>query len=921
VVRVVSLPPEEGLEPDGTRVAGWWEETGEPGRVLCRLCPRGCTLGPGERGFCFVRQNRDGRLVSTTYGRSTGFCVDPIEKKPLNQFYPGSAVLSFGTPGCNLGCRFCQNWTTTKSRDVDRLCEPAAPEAIAEAAVRLGCPGVAFTYNDPIVWAEYAVDAAVACRRRGVRTVAVTSGYMRPEPREAFYRHIDAANVDLKAFNDDFYRRLAGGRLEPVLDTLRWLAHKTEVWLEITNLLIPQENDSPGDIERMCRWIHDELGPDVPLHFSAFHPDFRMTDHAPTPPATLTLAHGIARRAGLRYVYTGNVVDREHQATYCPGCGRAVIERDGFSVREYHIRNGRCAHCGTVIAGRFNGSPGDWNGRRLSVRIADYAGPACGAGVSPAAAAGTAAPQERGEPPAAAEDRSCSAVLPGTVERPVLSPDQQRRVFRAAGCRVAAAVRSEAMARPVDRILADVAATPVYGAFVSLKRGGHLRSCCGFLGSTLPLGEALDHAAVRAAKDDPRFPPISLAELDQLDMDVWLLWGLRPVAARGRDRIGAITIGKHGLQIARGAARGLLLPGVAVEHHLDARGFLEQVCLKAGLPRDAWLEDNTTLMTFEGHALSGRLAEATAEEDQPETPAEGAVGGNPARAGGPPASGASQGRGGAEVRPPAVAGGFYPGSPEAVRRAVDELLAPQGEKAAEKPAEKWAAAMVPHAGWIYSGRLAAAVLRRLQIPPSVIVLCPKHRPGGAEWALAPYARWAFPGGELAADRELAERLAAAVTGLALDDTPHRQEHAIEVQLPLLSRLAPDTRLVGITIGGGDWAALRQFAGQLAGVLRALPETPLLLISSDMNHFATQSETWRLDRLALEALESLDPQRLLETVQRHQISMCGVRPAVIVLETLRQLGALHRSEIVGYLTSADASHDTRRVVGYAGVLLG
>ena len=888
----------------------YWQAL-DDGRVQCDVCPRACKLHDGQHGLCFVRERQGYGIVLTSYGRSSGFCVDPIEKKPLHQFYPGSAVLSFGTPGCNLGCRFCQNWTTTKSRDVERMCEPAAPEAIAEAAVRLGCPSVAFTYNDPIVWTEYASDTAEACRRRGVRTVAVTSGYMSPEPRAAFYRHIDAANVDLKAFQDDFYRRLAGGRLEPVLDTLRWLAHKTEVWLEITNLLIPGENDVPQDIERMCRWIHDELGPDVPLHFSAFHPDFRMTDHPPTPPATLTMAHGIARAAGLRYVYTGNVVDREHQATYCPGCGRAVIERDGFAVREYRVRDGCCAECGAAIAGRFNGPPGDWNGRRLPVRIADYAPPVCGAGVSPAPAAGTAAAQEPRKSLAATEDRSCSAVLPGSVARPVLNADQEQRVFRAAGRRVAATVRCEAMARPVDRILGDVAATPVYGAFVSLKRAGRLRSCCGFLGSTLPLGEALDHAAARAAKDDPRFPPISLAELDDLDMDVWLLWGLRPVAARGQDRIGAITIGKHGLQIARGTARGLLLPGVAVEHRLDARGFLEQVCLKAGLPRNAWLDDDTALMTFEGYSLGGRLAEATAAEDEAETPGELSRGRKPPDK---PPDGTQTA---AEVRPPAVAGGFYPGSAEAVARAVDELLAPPSEK----PAEKWAAALLPHAGWVYSGRLAAAVLRRLQIPPSVIVLCPKHQPDGADWALAPYAHWAFPGGQLAADQELTARLALAVSGLKLDATPHRLEHAIEVQLPLLARLAPDTRLVGITIGGGNWTALRQFAQQLAGVLAELPEMPLLLISSDMNHFATQSETWRLDRLALEAIASLDPARLLETVQRHHISMCGARPAVIVMETLRQLNALHRAEIVGYLTSADTSRDTRRVVGYAGVLLG
>jgi len=908
VVRVVSLPPEEALEPDGARVAGWWEETTEAGQVHCRLCPRGCTLAPDERGFCFVRQNRAGRLVSTTYGRSTGFCVDPIEKKPLHQFYPGSAVLSFGTPGCNLGCRFCQNWSSTKSRDVERTCEPADPEAIAEAAVRLGCPSVAFTYNDPIVWSEYAADTAQACRRRGVRTVAVTSGYMRPEPREAFFRHIDAANVDLKAFQDDFYRRLAGGRLEPVLDTLRWLAHKTQVWLEITNLLIPGENDAPADIERMCRWIRDALGPDVPLHFSAFHPDFRMTDHPPTPLATLTTAHGIARAAGLRYVYTGNVADREHQATYCPGCGRAVIERDGYSIRAYHVRNGCCAECGTPIAGRFDGPPGDWNGRRLPVRIADYA-KVSGTRRVPSAPASSGTRSVPDTMRTAPE----TALPPGSVARPMLSPAQERRVFHAAGCRVAAAVRCQSMARPVDRILGDAAAAPVYGAFVTLKRGGQLRSCCGFLGSTLALGEALDHAAARAANDDPRFPPISVHELDDLDMDVWLLWGLRPVTARGRDRIGAITIGTHGLQIARGSARGLLLPGVAIEHHLDARGFLEQVCLKAGLPRNAWLDDDTMLMIFEGYSLNGRLAEAVEAADEDGDANVSGTGHRPgtdaqhwsALVGVPPAdeSGTRSGPQ-AEVRPPAVAGGFYPDAPQV-----------------EKPAEKWAAAMLPHAGWVYSGRLAAAVVRRLQIPSSVVILCPKHQPGGADWALAPYTHWAFPGGQLAADTELVQQLAEAVSGLQRDATPHRQEHAIEVQLPLLARLAPETRLVGITIGEGNWTALRQFAKQMAGVLRKLPEMPLLLISSDMNHFAPQDETWRLDRLALEAMTSLDPQRLLETVQRHHISMCGARPAVIVMETLRQLDALHRSEIVGYLTSADTSHDTRRVVGYAGVLLG
>ena len=410
-------------------------------------------------------------MVSTTYGRSTGFCVDPIEKKPLNHFFPGTSALSFGTAGCNLGCKFCQNWSISKSRDVEAACESAAPEQIAEAAVRMGCRSVAFTYNDPIVWAEYAIDTAAACRRLGVKTVAVTSGYITADAREAFYENIDAANVDLKGFNDDFYRRLTGGRLEPVLDTLRWLARRSGTWLEITNLLIPGENDAPAEIERMCRWIAADLGLDVPLHFSAFHPAFELADHPPTPPATLAMAYDIARRCGLRYVYTGNINDRRRQSTYCPGCGQAAVERDGYALGGYHIRQGHCSRCGAAIAGCFDDAPGDWGGRRLPIRIGDVAPPRV----------------EAPPPPAA---------------RPVLSDEQRRQVFRAAGRRVAAAVLGAA-GPPLAAMLGDAAKTPVYGSFVSLKRGGQLRSCCGFLGHSSPLAEALGHAALRRRRTIP----------------------------------------------------------------------------------------------------------------------------------------------------------------------------------------------------------------------------------------------------------------------------------------------------------------------------------------------------------------------------------------------------------------------------------
>jgi pyruvate formate lyase activating enzyme len=371
--RTVTTPPNDPAPVSGRKSAGWWHDSPDGARIICDLCPRSCALRPGDRGFCFVRQNIDGQIVSTAYGRSTGFCVDPIEKKPLNQFYPGTAVLSFGTAGCNLGCTFCQNWTMSRSKDVEAACETADPATIATAAVKLGCRSVAFTYNDPIIWAEYAIDTAKACRQAGVKTVAVTSGYITDLARPAFYEYIDAANVDLKGFTDDFYRQYCAGRLQPVLDTLRWLARETSVWLEITNLIIPQANDNPDDIKRMCQWIVEQLGPDVPLHFSAFHPDFKLTDRPPTPVGALVAAYDIARQAGIRYIYTGNVPDPQRQHTYCPGCGRAVIERSGYDILSFAITSSRCAFCQAPVAGRFDNQPGAWGPRRLPVRISNYA--------------------------------------------------------------------------------------------------------------------------------------------------------------------------------------------------------------------------------------------------------------------------------------------------------------------------------------------------------------------------------------------------------------------------------------------------------------------------------------------------------------------------------------------------------------------
>jgi pyruvate formate lyase activating enzyme len=349
-------------------IARYWHRL-DDGRIQCDLCPRRCRLNDGQRAFCFVRERRGDRLVLDTYGRSTGFCIDPIEKKPLNHFLPGTPVLSFGTAGCNLGCRFCQNWEFSKSREVARASAEATPEAIARAARDSGCRSVAFTYNDPVIWAEYAIDTAVACHDLGVETVAVTAGYISPPAREEFFRHVDAANVDIKAFSETFYEKLCFASLGPVLETLAWLRAETEVWIEVTTLIIPGQNDSEDELSRLAGWFAENLGPDVPVHFSAFHPDFKMLDTPATPATTLRRARGIALEHGLRYVYTGNVHDPDGDATRCPGCGQVVIQREWYRLLEWRLDGGRCDACGHEIAGRFEERPGDWGGRRAPIRI------------------------------------------------------------------------------------------------------------------------------------------------------------------------------------------------------------------------------------------------------------------------------------------------------------------------------------------------------------------------------------------------------------------------------------------------------------------------------------------------------------------------------------------------------------------------
>ena len=367
----MSDPTASVVPPDSIVSTKYWHRL-DDGRLQCDLCPRMCKLRDRQRGLCFVRARQDDQIVLTTYGRASGFCVDPIEKKPLNHFLPGTAVLSFGTAGCNLACRFCQNWDISKSREYDTLADQATPETIASRAIDLGCESVAFTYNDPVIFHEFAIDVAAACTAVGVKTVAVTAGYVMPEPRAEFYAHIDAVNVDLKGFTEEFYRRVCAGHLDPVLETLEYIHNETDTWLEVTTLLIPGLNDSPSEIDQLTSWIVERLGPDVPLHFTAFHPDFKMLDRPPTPPETLTKARSVGVDAGLRYVYTGNVHDPAGQATYCHECGAVVIQRSQHWLGHWGLDEaGHCLECGTLCAGVFDpAGPGTWGARRFPIRLA-----------------------------------------------------------------------------------------------------------------------------------------------------------------------------------------------------------------------------------------------------------------------------------------------------------------------------------------------------------------------------------------------------------------------------------------------------------------------------------------------------------------------------------------------------------------------
>ncbi|MDP6555920.1 MAG: AmmeMemoRadiSam system radical SAM enzyme [Pirellulaceae bacterium] len=1063
--RIIEQPPENGVRSDGLYAGGWWHTLEGDERIVCDLCPRECHLKPGDRGFCFVRQNVDGEMMLTTYGRSTGFCIDPIEKKPLNHFLPGTSVLSFGTAGCNLGCKFCQNWDISKSREVERLSELASPAAVAAAARHFDCRSVAYTYNDPIIWAEYAIDTARACRVEGIKNVAVTAGYISSAARAPFFEFMDAANVDLKSFSEEFYYKVTYSHLQPVLETLEWLKKETDVWFEITNLLIPDTNDSPDELREMCNWILNHVGDEVPVHFSAFHSDFRMKDRPNTPPETLVAAREIAHQQGLKFCYVGNVNDVVNQSTYCPDCRGLLIQRNWYELGEYRLDHNHCGHCGMKIAGWFEESPGHWGRKRQPVQISQFSQPL------PITSIPVRQKEDSAMTTASKTDGAAARL---EAQRPKLSDEQQQLIHKGA-CEV---IASSILKRPLsvpDPTLGGAADRTVMGAFVTLKRNGNLRACCGALGRPMPLGTALQQAAVRTATEDTRLPAISPTELPFLDVDVSLLHGFQPISEKGEDRAASVEVGRHGLQIQRGNNAGLLLPSVAREQDYDAVEFLRQLCRKAGLPATAWMDDDTEIQVFETLSIAG-VFEATGIEEgtavapllnnteiralaahcgnniasivQGATPSyyalgcsDGTVNGialtlkpvgsddtvhfsrfsmrpgmplqstafdlgksiaeslssgqlklpsadlhvsvsilhdsamhgsaaKPDLRGSDPKTRAlmivegaktawmydpektsdelladltekiavfnAEATGifsfavqtneptmtvvnapkpsvGPDQRPAAVAGKFYPADATELSEMLDGFLA---DKKGRK--SKCTAIMVPHAGLMYSGSVAGAVFAKTKIPDSVIVIGPKHTRNGVEWAVAPNNSWAIPGGEVAADPQLAAQLVEAIPGLKMDAAAHQGEHAIEVELPFLAKLNPNTRVVGIAIGGGSLAQCHEFAEGLAKVLKGRDEETLLVISSDMNHYASDEDNRRLDEIAIKSLQTLDPDELYETVTGHGISMCGVLPAVIAMEASKQLGGLKSAKRLAYSTSADVSGDKSRVVGYCGM---
>lgn len=1026
-------------------------------RLRCVACGHRCLIGAGKRGICKVRFN-DGGQLRVPFGYFAGLQCDPVEKKPFFHVYPGSDALTFGMMGCDLHCSYCQNWVTSQAlRDSGAVApvRPITPGQLVDAARREGARLVVSSYNEPLITAEWAVAVFEQAKAAGLACAFVSNGNATPEVLDFLKPWIVAYKVDLKSFDDAHYRSL-GGTLWNITDTIRMI-HERGIWLEVVTLIIPSFNDSSRELSAMARFLAS-IDRDIPWHVTAFHQDYRMTDPDATPPATLMRAAEIGAEAGLRFVYAGNLPGKvgPWENTRCPGCGETLIERFGYLIKAYRVNaDGGCQRCRERL-------PGIWPSDTGMVQTGNDQ-----------AAYRRRLPRPVVNLPLVIKAETTEQ--PKGAQRMLIALDEQQRE------RVVAVARSlvrdlAAHGRAPNAVgeLAELGGHHVAGVFVSLKRGKHLRACCGMMGQPIPLPRALEEAATRTVLEDVRFPPVSPSEIDRLAMEIWLLHSPQPVRANGAERAEAVVIGRHGVQVMRGGQHGLFLPGVAIDNAWDSTRFLDQVCVKAGLHPSSWRDEATALFTFEGEMLrcepapDAAMAERRAAVCQAQdlagyanfcreniiamlhgaTPnyfmlgaADGNVNGvvltiqigsaarqlfelslrpgvplqsslfalcqsaaqmlardritheslallhvhvallhdpvlhgtvqeadlagvdprqrailvaernktavvfDPSKqpadllaeavrqahvsqpAAAPVYSLDTLSHGpfafstapipvrGHAVRQPSAAGSFYPADPAALARMVDGFLQPG------VTAESWPAALLPHAGLAYSGRLAAAVLQRIRIPRTVIVIGPKHTGLGMDWAVAPHQTWAFPGGSLESDFMLARQLCQAIPGLEMDAAAHQREHAIEVELPILARLAPQTRVVGLAIGPGDLAGCQRAAEGLAGVLKEREDRPLLLISSDMNHYATDAENRRLDAIALDALERLDPTELYQTVTNNQISMCGLLPAVIVLHTLRLLGGLNRAERVGYATSADVSGDKSRVVGYAGMLFG
>ena len=1027
----------------------WWQGLDEE-KVVCTLCPRECHIPKNSRGFCFVRANVDGELVLTTYGRSSGFCIDPIEKKPLNHFLPGTPVLSLGTAGCNLGCKFCQNWDISKSRQMDTVAGKAGPDTIVQAALQTHCRSLAFTYNDPIIWAEYAIDIAKVAHENDLKTVAVTAGYISPDARAEFFSHMDAANVDLKAFTETFYRKLTQTALEPVLQTLKYLKHQTDVWFEITNLVIPGENDSVDEFKRMCHWIVTELGDDVPVHFSAFHPDFKMMDYPPTPHQTLIAARQIALDAGIQYAYVGNVNDHTNQSTYCHACGKRVIERDWYQLGAYKMVGQQCAYCNTPIPGVFDLSgPGNWGRKRQPLAINDQ----------------TEFINQSTLTPISINGQESRLMTDSDTQKPMVEFDsqQQNALLDFVRGHVHAAVTGNETR--ITQLPHELEKAPAFGCFVTLQMDDKLRACRGRWNqaqeiSTEPLGELLAGVARDSSLQDFRFPTISANELSRLSLDISIMHSPSMLSEHGEALVGAVEIGKHGLVIMHPQGRGLLLPHVATEQGWDARTFLCQLCAKAGLRKNTWLEDDQTqIMTFQTTLLKQGppvepflpsnisanqytellgLARKVLCGDLSPTPLPtiltqtwpdelgvylisntnqnaSALGANqslaklvtmacqslaksrtPSRfiqrlvvlyngvrlsavdypnrhvnlsfngvlAESPkswslnlPSNQSQKDRvgqamqhagithqawriaqnqghakprltsfdlfvhdavqcpGGVDSRPAARAGQFYPDTAQDIHSQIKEQM----DKVQDVASRHARAVMLPHAGWAFCQDMIARTLAEVHVPDLVIVIAPKHTPHGAHWSVANHQSWELPSGLVPIDTECVGQLLDLMPSLKCESQAHDQEHAVEVLLPWLVAKNPTVRVVPMVFGHSNFEQLEELGETLAKLIEKMDAPPLIVISSDMNHFDDVQTTHVKDKQALDAMCSGDGQKLFDTCLNNQIIMCGMRPAVAVMHALSVNGPI-KPRLIAQADSSAVSGDSTRVVGYAGVVI-